>query len=106
MLNPNGIGWANYFQDVPQVGSFLPFNQSFTHLHSLPLATFLSQAVGAAEAQPLPQVSFLDPNFGLVIRARKTMNVLRPSAVKHLFLKHSPLFGVAHIGVFGYLYYV
>jgi phospholipase C len=65
LLNANGISWANYFQDVPQGGSFLPFNQTFADPHFLPLATFLTEAAGAAGAEPLPQVSFLDPNFGL-----------------------------------------
>lgn len=65
LLNANGVTWANYFQDVPQGGSFLPFNQTFADPHFLPVADFLTQAAGAAGADPLPQVAFVDPNFGL-----------------------------------------
>jgi len=69
LLNANGVSWANYFQDVPQGGSFLPFSQTFADPHFLPLASFLTQATGAPGAGPLPQVSFVDPNFGLADQA-------------------------------------
>ena len=47
---------------------FLPFSQTFADPHFLPLASFLTQAAGAPGAGPLPQVSFVDPNFGLPIQ--------------------------------------
>lgn len=56
-LNSHGITWGDYFEDVPQDGSFRPTDT--THNHSL--ATFLLQASGVGV---LPQVSFVDPNFG------------------------------------------
>jgi len=61
LLNRVGVSWADYFQDAPQGASFLPL----TEPHFLPLTVFLAQAGGAAGASPLPQVSFVDPNFGL-----------------------------------------
>jgi phospholipase C len=59
-FNKYGISWANYFQDAPQAGSFLPNDP-----HFLPLLDFLAQAAGIPGAGPLPQVSFVDPDFGL-----------------------------------------
>ena len=56
LLNKYGISWADYFEDVSQDDSFLPGDS-----HNLPLATFLLQASGVGT---LPQVSFVDPNFG------------------------------------------
>ena len=60
LLNKYGVTWADYFQDAPQAGSFLPNDP-----HFLPLGDFLAQAAGVQGAEPLPQVSFVDPNFGL-----------------------------------------
>jgi phospholipase C len=57
LLNKYGISWADYFQDAPQAASFYSSDP-----HFLPLATFLAQAAGIGS---LPQVSFVDPNFGL-----------------------------------------
>ena len=65
LLNANGVSWANYFQDVPTGSSFLPFGPTSADPHFLPLTAFLAQATGMAGAGPLPQVSFIDPNFGL-----------------------------------------
>jgi phospholipase C len=65
LFNANGVSWANYFQDVPQAGSFLPFTQTSFDPHLLPLSTFLAQAAGMPGVGALPQVSFVDPNFGL-----------------------------------------
>jgi len=65
LFNANGVTWANYFQDVPQGSSFLRFNQSSADPHFMPVSTFLAQAAGTAGAAALPQVSFVDPNFGL-----------------------------------------
>jgi phospholipase C len=56
-LNSHGISWADYFEDVPQDGSFRPVDTT----HNLSLATFLLQASGVGT---LPQVSFVDPNLG------------------------------------------
>jgi len=55
-LNRHGISWADYFEDVPQDGSFRPVDT-----HNLPLAAFFLQAAGVGT---LPQVSFVDPNLG------------------------------------------
>ena len=59
LFNKYGISWADYFQDAPQAGSFLPNDP-----HFLPLLDFLAQASGIPSADPLPQVSFVDPAFG------------------------------------------
>jgi phospholipase C len=56
-LNGHGISWADYFEDVPQDGSFRPTDTA----HNLPLVTFFLQAAGIGT---LPQVSFVDPNLG------------------------------------------
>lgn len=56
-LNKHHISWADYWEDVPQDSSFRPFDTT----HNLPLATFLLAASGVGT---LPQVSFVDPNFG------------------------------------------
>jgi phospholipase C len=55
LLDKNNITWTDYFQDAPQATSF------HTSAHFLPLQLFLTQAA----AGTLPQVSFIDPNFGL-----------------------------------------
>jgi phospholipase C len=55
LLDKNNITWTDYFQDSPQAASF------HTSAHVLPLTLFLTQAA----AGTLPQVSFVDPNFGL-----------------------------------------
>jgi phospholipase C len=63
LLNANNISWGDYFQDAPQGGSFLPFSTTKVDPHFLPLPVFLQQAAGNLGG--LPQVSFVDPNFGL-----------------------------------------
>jgi len=65
LLDKNGITWADYFQDAPQGGSFRQFGGPTTDPHFLPLAVFLAQASGVTGAPPLPEVVFIDPNFGL-----------------------------------------
>lgn len=55
-LDRHGVSWADYFEDVPQSGSFRPVDS-----HNLPLAAFFLQAAGIGS---LPQVSFVDPNLG------------------------------------------
>ncbi len=63
LLDKHGVTWANYFQDVPNGGSFRAFPGD---PHFFPLPLFLAQAAGAAGVPPLPQVSFIDPDFGVV----------------------------------------
>jgi len=65
LLDKNGISWADYFQDAPQGASFRLFGPTGVDPHFLPLFVFLAQAGGAAGVGPLPQVAFVDPNFGL-----------------------------------------
>ena len=60
LFNQYGVSWADYFQDAPQAASFLPSDPHFQLL-----SVFLAQAAGDQLAGPLPQVSFVDPDFGL-----------------------------------------
>jgi phospholipase C len=66
LLDRNGVPWADYFSDVPQGGSFRPFGTTGVDPHFLPVALFLAQASGAPGVPPLPAVSFVDPNFGVL----------------------------------------
>ena len=66
LLNSNNISWGDYFQDAPQGGSFLPTSPT-PDPHFLPLSVFLQQAAGNLGG--LPQVSLVDPNFGLTGKA-------------------------------------
>jgi phospholipase C len=52
-----GVSWADYFEDAAQADSFRPYDVT----HNVPLATFFLQAAGVGT---LPQVAFVDPNFG------------------------------------------
>jgi phospholipase C len=63
LFDQNGVTWANYFSDIPFGLSFRPFFVG-TDSHFLPVQVFLAQAAGAPGLPPLPQVSFVDPNFG------------------------------------------
>jgi phospholipase C len=65
LLDKNKISWADYFQDAPQGASFRLFGATGVDPHFLPLQVFLAQAGGAPGVGPLPQVAFVDPNFGL-----------------------------------------
>src|SRR5436853_250034 len=65
LLDKGKISWADYFQDAPQGGSFRLFGSTGVDPHFLPLQVFLAQAAGAPGVGPLPQVTFVDPNFGL-----------------------------------------
>src|SRR5262249_7275929 len=65
LLDSNGISWGDYFQDAPQGATFRPFSATAIDPHFLPLPVFLAQAAGAPTLPPLPQVVFVDPNFGL-----------------------------------------
>lgn len=58
LLDKNGVTWADYFQDFPQDFTF----RATDVVHNLPLTVFLTQASGVGT---LPEVSFVDPNFGL-----------------------------------------
>jgi phospholipase C len=76
LMDAHGVTWADYFQDAPQGGSFRSFPSpvdphAVPDPHFLPLVVFLAQAAGATtiaghQIPPLPQVSFVDPNFGLL----------------------------------------
>src|SRR5215469_4724162 len=57
LLDQYGISWADYYEDVTQDDSFRPTDL----VHNSPLATFLLQAAGVGT---LPQIAFVDPNFG------------------------------------------
>jgi phospholipase C len=66
LLDAGGVTWADYFSDVPQGGSFRPFSATAADPHFLPVSVFLAQAAGAPGLPPLPQVAFVDPNFGVL----------------------------------------
>jgi phospholipase C len=70
LMEKHGVTWADYFQDVPQGGSFRPFPAPIDP-HFLPLPVFLGQLAGNPNLPPLPQVSFVDPNFGVLGIARE-----------------------------------
>lgn len=61
LLDQNQVSWFDYFQDAPQGATFRPFSATNVDPHFLPLTFFFQQAA----AGTLPQVSFVDPNFGL-----------------------------------------
>jgi phospholipase C len=71
LLESHGISWADYFSDVPQGGSFRPFGVTGIDPHFLPVNVFLAQASGAPGLPPLPQISFVDPNFGVLNPAQE-----------------------------------
>ena len=76
LLDSHAVIWAEYFQDLPAGGSFRPFVVNLltgaplpgSDPHFAPLATFLQQVSGTPGAAELPQVSFIDPNFGFFNR--------------------------------------
>ena len=65
LLDKNKVSWADYFQDAPQGASFRLFGTSGADPHFLPLPLFFAQAAGAPGVPVLPQVAFVDPNFGM-----------------------------------------
>lgn len=65
LLEKHNVTWADYFQDVPQGGSFRPFPSPIDP-HFLPLPVFLGQLAGKPGLPPLPSVSFVDPNLGVL----------------------------------------
>ncbi len=69
LLDAHAVTWANYFQDVPAGGSFRLFTLSAHDPHFLPYALLLAQVTGVPGVPALPQVSFVDPNFGFFSRS-------------------------------------
>ena len=65
LLEAHGVTWADYFQDAPQGGSYRAFSSTQIDPHFFPLPLLLAQLAGVPGTPPLPQVSFVDPNFGL-----------------------------------------
>jgi len=59
LFDQHGVTWADYFQDAPQGFTFRPA----TDHHFLPLPVFFTQLATAPDT--LPEVIFLDPNFGV-----------------------------------------
>jgi phospholipase C len=66
LMDTHNVTWADYFQDVPQGGSFRNFSLTSADPHFLPYKLFLAQVAGTAGTPPLPQVSLVDPNFGFI----------------------------------------
>jgi phospholipase C len=64
LLDAHAVTWADYFQDLPAGGSFRLFSLAWADPHFLPLSVFLAQVAGTPGLPVLPQVSFVDPNFG------------------------------------------
>ena len=67
LLDANGVTWVNYFSDVPISAVFRLSAFPFVTPHSQPISVFLAQAA----AGTLPQVSFVDPNFGFFGQANE-----------------------------------
>lgn len=67
LMEKQQVTWADYFQDVPQGGSFRPFPAPIDP-HFLPLPVLFGQLAGKPTLPPLPQVVFVDPNFGVIAR--------------------------------------
>jgi phospholipase C len=65
LMEKNAVTWADYFQDVPQGGSFRPFPSPIDP-HFFPLPVLLGQLAGKPGLPPLPEVAFVDPNFGVL----------------------------------------
>lgn len=69
LLESHAVTWAEYFQDVPAGGSFRQFSLTAADPHFIPLSIFLEQVSGTPGLPALPQVSFVDPNFGFFSRS-------------------------------------
>ena len=65
LLDRHNVTWADYFSDLPQGASFRLFSATGADPHFLPLKLFLAQAAGVPGVGPLPEVAFVDPNFGV-----------------------------------------
>ena len=70
LMESHNVTWSEYFQDVPAGGSFRPFPAPLDP-HFKPLPVFLAQLAGNPALPPLPQVSFVDPNLGVLGRANE-----------------------------------
>jgi phospholipase C len=68
LLEAHAVTWAEYFQDVPAGGSFRNFSLTSADPHFIPLSVFLQQVSGVPGLPVLPDVSFVDPNFGFFSR--------------------------------------
>jgi phospholipase C len=64
LMDKHNVTWADYFSDVPQGASFRLFSATGADPHFLPVELFLAQAAGVPGVGPLPEVAFVDPNFG------------------------------------------
>jgi len=69
LMEKHAVTWADYFQDVPAGGSFRLFSLTGADPHFLPYSVFLAQVSGVPGAPALPEVSFVDPNFGFFTKA-------------------------------------
>jgi phospholipase C len=66
LMEKNNVSWVDYFQDFPQGGTFRSIGLvAPPDPHFLPLKLFLAQVAGVPGVGTLPQVSFVDPNFGI-----------------------------------------
>ena len=63
LFDAHNVTWGDYFQDAPQGVSFR-FGATLDP-HFLPLPILFQQLAGVLGVGPLPQVAFVDPNFGL-----------------------------------------
>jgi phospholipase C len=59
LLDQHGVSWVDYFNDLPTAFIFRP-SFPFETAHTKPVSAFLADAA----AGTLPQVSFVDPDFG------------------------------------------
>jgi phospholipase C len=75
LMEKEQVTWADYFQEVPQGGIFRPFPAPIDP-HFLFLPILFAQLAGAPTLPSLPQVAFVDPNFGVL--ARQTENDEHP----------------------------
>lgn len=67
LMEKNSVSWADYFSDFPQGGTFRSIGLvAPPDPHFLPLKLFLAQAAGVPGVGSLPEVSFVDPTFGLI----------------------------------------
>ena len=84
LLDENHVSWADYFQDVPQGAIFRPFGAGGVDPHFFPLNVFLAQAAGLPipGLPPLPSVSFIDPEFGLIGGLAKENDEHPPSDIQ------------------------
>jgi phospholipase C len=76
LLDSHSVTWADYFSDVPAGGSFRQFSVTAAGItadpHFIPVSVFLQQVSGTPGLPELPQVSFVDPNFGFFSRAAES----------------------------------